>query len=118
MNDHIRPLVASRFREAVDRPIPGAYDATRQLRVNDHGSPVVAGGPAHATSTAVRQELPDPDPPGWLLDTMTKVSSEKPDDFRAMTDTETRTRPDPADPPGLEAHILPADDSVTGIVAF
>lgn len=119
MNSHIRPLVASRFRVATDRPIPGNYDAFRQLHLDDRGSPVAGTGPLGETLTEARAEPTDPsEPPRWLFETFTKVVAEDPDDFRAMTDTESRTRPDPADPNLLPTVILPADDSVTGIVAF
>jgi hypothetical protein len=119
MRRRIRPLVATRFRVAIERPVPGVYDSSRQLRLDGDGSPIVAGVPAGETATAVRGEPPDPDePPLWLLETLTKVVAEQPDDLRAMTDTDSRARPDPADPSLLPTVILPADDSVTGIVAF
>lgn len=119
MNRHIRPLVASRFRVATNRPVPGTYDPSRQLHLDDHGTPIAASGPLGETFTEVRSEPTDPsEPPLWLFETFTKVVAEDPDDFRAMTDTESRTRPDPADPNLLATVTLPADDSVTGIVAF
>lgn len=119
MDSQIRPLVASRFRVATDRPVPGTYDPTRQLHLDDHGSPIATVGPNGETVTEARAEPSDPsDPPLWLLETFTKVVAEDPDDFRVMTDTESRTRPDPPDPNLLPTVILPADDSVTGIVAF
>lgn len=119
MDHHIRPLVASRFRAATDHPLPGTYDASRQLRLDATGSPIAADRPLGETMTEARSEPVDPsEPPHWLLETLTKVVAEGPDDFRAMTDTESRTRPDPADPNLQPAISLPADDSVTGIVAF
>ena len=119
MKPRDRPLVATHFRLATDRPIPGAYDVNRQLRINGDGSPIVASGPRGQTVTEVRSEPADPvDGPLWLLETFTKVKAEEPDDFRALTDTETRTRPDAADPDLQPTVVLPADDSVTGIVAF
>lgn len=119
MNRHIRPLVAARFSVATDRPIPGTYDPSRQVHLDDSGSPIAVIGPQGETVTEARAEPTDPsDPPRWLFETFTKVVAEDPDDFRAMTDTESRTRPDPADPNLLPAVTLPADDSVTGVVAF
>jgi hypothetical protein len=119
MNGPVRPLVAARFRHAIDRPVPGAYDRVRQLRLDENGLPIAASGPVGETFTKVRREPPDPDEaPLWLLETFTRVVAEDPDDSRAMTDTESRTRPDPADPNLPPMVILPADDSVTGIVAF
>jgi hypothetical protein len=119
MNGHIRPLVASHFQVATDRPLPGTYDASRQLRLDDDGSPIVAAGPVGETVTETRSEPIDPsEPPLWLFETVTKVVAEDPDDYLAMTETETRTQPDPADPSFAPTVILPADDSVTGIVAF
>jgi hypothetical protein len=119
MTRDLRPLVASHFTAAIDRPIPGAYDASRQLRVDPFGRPLVALGPVGETATAVKEEPPDPsEPPMWMFETETKVLSENPDDGLAMTETETRTQPEPADA-GLPPTVtMPADDSVTGIVAF
>jgi hypothetical protein len=119
MKSHIRPLVASRFRVAIDRPVPGTFDPSRQLHLDDQGLPIATGGPHGETVTEARAEPTDPsEPPRWLFETFTKVVAEDPDDFRAMTDTESRTRPDPADPNLLPTVTLPADDPVTGIVAF
>jgi hypothetical protein len=119
MNDHIRPLVATRFTIATERPLPGTYDSSRQLRLDDGGHPIVAHGPVGETVTEARAEPTDPsEPPVWLFETATKVVSENPDDGLAMRETETRTQPDPADPDFSPTVILPADDSVTGIVAF
>ncbi len=136
MNRPARPLVATRFRVAIDRPTPGTYDAIRQLRLDENGRPIVASGPVGETLTAVRQEAPDPsEPPMWMFETATKVMSENPDDAVAMTETETRViteDPDDAvamtetesrtrgypDTEPLRRVRLPADDSVTGIVAF
>jgi hypothetical protein len=119
VNSHIRPLVASHFRVATDRPVPGTYDASRQLHLDDRGSPLAAIGFVGETLSEALGEPSDPsEPPRWLFETFTKVVAEDPDDFRAMTDTESRTRPDPADPNLLPTVTLPPDDSVTGIVAF
>ncbi|MGI8999927.1 MAG: hypothetical protein ACR2GO_09505 [Candidatus Limnocylindria bacterium] len=119
MLHHIRPLVASRFRIATDLPVPGRYDSERQLRLDEGGWPVAATGPIGETFTEVRSESPDPsEPPLWLFETFTKVVREDPDDFRALTDTDSRTRSDPGDPGVLPPVIMSADDSVTGIVAF
>lgn len=133
-----RPLVTTRFRATIDRPAPGTYDPVRQLRLDATGRPVIAFGPVGETMTAVRQESPDPsEPPIWMLETATKVMSENPDDSLAMTETETRViTEDPDDAVAMtEAEFRgtpgsgdagpsarrvrpPADDSVTGIVAF
>lgn len=114
-----RPLVATHFRVAIDRPLPGQYDARRQLRVHEDGSPVAGIGPVGMTVTEVRNEPTDPDePPVWMFETFTKVVAENPDDYLAMTETETRTQPEPADAGVSPTITLPADDSVTGIVAF
>jgi hypothetical protein len=81
--------------------------------------PIVAIGPIGKTVTEARAEPTDPsEPPLWLFETFTKIVAEDPDDYFAMTDTETRARPDPVDPDGLATIVLPADDSVTGVVAF
>jgi hypothetical protein len=119
MDERVRPLIASHMRVAIDRPIPGAYDQTRQLRLDQHGSPIVASRPVGETATAVRTETPDPsDVPMWLLETETRVVQEDPDDYLAMTETSTKTRAEPADAGAQPSVTLPADDSVTGIVAF
>ena len=137
MNRPARPLVATRLQVAVDRPVPGTYDPTRQLRLDENGRPIVAIGPVGETVTLVKHEPPDPsDPPMWLFETATKVISENPDDALAMTETETRVineEPDDAvamteaetramgharDAALLRRVTLTADDSVTGIVAF
>ena len=119
INDHIRPLVATRFTIATERPLPGTYDSSRQLRLDDGGNPIVALGPVVETVTEARAEPTDPsEPPVWLFETATKVVSENPDDGLAMRETEARTQPDPADPDFSPTVILPADYSVTGIVAF
>lgn len=119
MNDRLRPLVASRLRAAADRPIPGTYDESRQLRLGAQGSPIVASGRVGETVTEARAEPTDPsEPPLWLFETETRVVQEDPDDYLAMTETATKTQPEPADA-GLQPSVtLPADDSVTGIVAF
>lgn len=109
----------SRFRPAPDAAIPGLYDPALQLHLDNDGSPLVGRGMLADTLTEVRSEPSDPsEPPQWLFETLTKVRTEDPDDFRALTDTESRTRPDPADPEVGPAVLLPADDSVTGVVAF
>jgi hypothetical protein len=106
------------------------------MRLDENGRPIVAIGPVGETATAVKQEPPDPsEPPMWLFATSTKVKSENPDDAlammetetrvitedpddaMAMTETETRARTDSRDA-ALRRVTLPADDSVTGIVAF
>lgn len=116
---HIRPLVASHLRAAADIPVPGRYDSERQLRLDEYGQPVAATMPVGETFTEVRSEQPDPsEPPLWLFETFTKVVREDPDDFRALTDTDSRARSDPGDPGTWSAVIMAADDSVTGIVAF
>ncbi len=50
MLDHIRPLVASRFRIATDLPVPGRYDSKCQLRLDERGWPLAAIGPIGETS--------------------------------------------------------------------
>jgi len=116
---YTRPLVASQFRAATDIPVPGRYDSERQLRLDEDGQPVAAKMRVGETFTEVRSEQPDPsEPPLWLFETFTKVVREDPDDFRALTDTDSRARSDPGDPGTLSAIIMAADDSVTGIVAF
>ena len=103
----------------MEGPVPGRYDSERQLRLDEKGLPVAATMQIGETFTEVRSEQPDPsEPPLWLFETFTKVVREDPDDFRALTDTDTRARSDPGDPGTMSAMVLPADDSVTGIVAF
>ena len=63
------------------------------------------------TFTEVRTESSDPtEPPLSLFETFTKVVAEDPDDFRAMTDTESRAGPDPADPNLLRMVVFLLDD--------
>jgi hypothetical protein len=119
MTHRVRPLVATRFTAAENRPVPGRYDEVRQVRLAEDGRPVVEIGPVGETITAVEREPSDPSEPSlWMLETETRVPNDDPDDRSMMAETETKVASEPADAGLLPALTLPADDSVTGIVAF
>lgn len=119
MTHPVRPLVATRFTATENRPLPGRYDASRQLRLAEDGRPVVEIGPVGETITAVEREPSDPSEPSlWMFETETRVPNDEPDDRSAMSETETKVASEPADAGLLPTTTLPADDSVTGIVAF
>jgi hypothetical protein len=130
----LRPLLARTLNVFSPQPPVHVYDEHAGISMTKSGIPVVASLTARTDGRRARRPRE-----AWLFETITKVSSDDPNDTAGVwADVETRTStdwPDPEPtprPPGLETKassdwpdpeprpqpIPPRDDLATGVVSF
>lgn len=130
----MRPALARHMRSTAMTALPGRYSEQLMVTVDEYGQPIATSF-APETATRVRDEPADPPDPVLFptatevrderadeisvrLDTFTEVRDERADEPDSWAETFTKVRDEPTDEPGMHAWVTPADDCVTGVVAF